>query len=286
VPDGRLVAIDDTSLHVVERGGGDLPLLILHGGPGLDHREFDDYLDPLGDVCRLVLVDLRHQGRSARDSAPSTWTLERMAQDVQMLALAMRFERYAVLGHSFGAFVALQHAIDHPGVPVASILSCGLPASTFMESTPARIAAMEPSEVREKVEAALAAEADVSSPERLWELLVDEMPAFFADPVDPRIADYVARTADTVLSPEVLAHVASSGFAIDLVDRLPEVPHPVLVLAGRHDRVCPVEGSEATAAGIPGAELVVFERSGHMPFVEEPEAYVAAVRGFLARAAR
>ena len=55
------------------------------------------------------------------------------------------------------------------------------------------------------------------------------------------------------------------------------------MLGGRHDRVCPVEGSEATAAGIPGAELVIFERSGHMPFVEETEAYLDAVRAFLSR---
>ncbi len=59
--------------------------------------------------------------------------------------------------------------------------------------------------------------------------------------------------------------------------------HPVLVLAGRHDRTCSVEASEAIAAGIPGAELVVLERSGHFGFVEEPAAYVAAVRSFVER---
>jgi pimeloyl-ACP methyl ester carboxylesterase len=55
----------------------------------------------------------------------------------------------------------------------------------------------------------------------------------------------------------------------------------VLVLAGRHDRTCPVSAAEAMAAGLPDAELVVFEHSGHMAFVEENAAYVAAVRGFL-----
>ena len=87
--EGRLVRIDDTSLHVVTRGDGPIPLIVLHGGPGLDHHEFDDYLDPLGDRCTLHLVDMRHQGASARDTDPRTWTLERMAQDVQMLALAI-----------------------------------------------------------------------------------------------------------------------------------------------------------------------------------------------------
>jgi proline iminopeptidase len=57
------------------------------------------------------------------------------------------------------------------------------------------------------------------------------------------------------------------------------------VLAGRHDRTCSVPAAEAMAAGLPDAELVVFEHSGHMAFVEESDAYVAAVRDFLERRA-
>ncbi len=85
--DGELVRIDDTSLFVVERGSGH-PVIVLHGGPGLDHHEFADYLDPLTDEFRLLLVDQRANGRSERPPE-STWTLERMAQDVIMLARAM-----------------------------------------------------------------------------------------------------------------------------------------------------------------------------------------------------
>ena len=63
------------------------PLLVLHGGPGLDHHEFADYLDPLAGEHRLVLVDQRAQGRSA-PCDPATWTLGRMAADVTALASA------------------------------------------------------------------------------------------------------------------------------------------------------------------------------------------------------
>ena len=55
----------------------------------------------------------------------------------------------------------------------------------------------------------------------------------------------------------------------------------MLILAGRHDRTCVVEAAEAIAAGIAGAGLVVFEDSGHFSYVEENEAYLAAVRAFL-----
>ena len=280
--EGRLVRIDDTSLHVVTRGDGPLPLLVLHGGPGLDHHEFADYLDPLGDRCTLHLVDQRGQGRSARDSEPHTWTLERMAQDVAMLALALGLARYAVLGHSYGAFVTLQHAVDYPGHAAASIVGSGIPSARFMGSGEEAVASL-PDGVRERVLASLEREPDVRTPEDLASILDDQWPFHFADPLDPRIDDYRARVAGTVFSPEVLAAVAGAGYTIDLEDRLGEVSNPTLVLVGRHDRVCPVAGSEAIAAGVPGAELVVFERSGHMTFVEEQDAFLAAVRDFLDR---
>jgi pimeloyl-ACP methyl ester carboxylesterase len=90
--------------------------------------------------------------------------------------------------------------------------------------------------------------------------------------------------AGAVYSPDVLRAAATEGYGhIEVEARLGDVRHPVLVLAGRHDRTCSVEAAEAIAGGVPDAELVVLEHSGHMGFVEEPEAYVAAVRRFLAR---
>ena len=60
---GRHFEISDTRLHVVERGADGLPLLVLHGGPALDHHMFGDYLDPLADEFHLALVDQRSQPR-------------------------------------------------------------------------------------------------------------------------------------------------------------------------------------------------------------------------------
>ncbi len=281
--EGRLVPIDDTALWVVERGPDDgLPLLVLHGGPGLDHHEFADYLDPLAaDGIRLLLVDLRAQGRSA-PCDPSSWTLERMAQDVIMLALALDLDRYAVLGHSYGAFVALQNAVDYPGQAVASIVSGGVPSEIFLHGVEEALARLEPPELRAQVGASWAREAEVRTPQDVASLMHDQWPFHFKDPRDPRIAEYERRTKGAVFAPDVLRHfaTASSG-GIELVDRLGGVTQPVLVLAGRHDRVCPVAASELTARLLPDARLRIFEASAHMMFVEEPEVYLDEVRGFL-----
>jgi proline iminopeptidase len=278
----RMVDIGDTQLHVVERGSG-YPLLLLHGGPGLDHHEFADYLDPLTAEHRLLLVDQRAQGRSG-PADPATWTLRQMAADVVLLARALELRSYAVLGHSFGAFVALQWAVEYPDEPGPAIISSGLPSSRYLEKVAQNLETFEPVELRERVAASWAREQSVETPEDVAALLHDQMPFHFFDPLDPRIEDFEQRTAGSVYSPAVLRHFAAAGYGdIDVEDRLPSVRRPVLVLAGRHDRTCDVEGSRVTAEAIPTGELVVFEESAHMTYVEETELYLDEVSSFLAR---
>jgi proline iminopeptidase len=277
-----LVDAGDTRLFVAERGHGDLPLFVLHGGPGLDHTVFADHLDPLGDVCRLLLVDQRSQGRS--DPAPRpTWTLQQMAADVTALADTLNLDRYAVLGHSYGAFVALQHAVDFSGRPVASIISSGLPSERFLAAVERNLASFEPEELREQVTSSWAREAEAQTSEDVRQLLADQLPFHFADPRDPRIEEVRAHLQEMVGSPDVVRAGATEGYGhIELEDQLKDISHPVLVLAGRHDRTCVPEAAEAMAQAIPGAELHILEHSGHMGFVEEPAAYLDAVRRFLA----
>ncbi len=282
---GRLVKAWDTELHVVEVGDASgYPILILHGGPGFDHRMFGDYLDPLANRgYRLLLVDQRSQGRSA-PSPPETWTLHQMAADVTALAGSLHLDRYAVLGHSYGAFVALQSAVDFPGMAAQTIVSSGVPSSRYLEIVEKNLASFEPEELRTRVAASWEREATVETPAEMGELWLDQAPFHFRDPLDARIEDYHRRSAGAFLAPDVLRHLAVQEYgAIDVEDRLGEIPHPVLVLAGRSDRTCSVEAAEAMAKGIPTSELVIFEHSGHMTFVEETDAYLDAVDRFLSK---
>jgi proline iminopeptidase len=90
-----------------------------------------------------------------------------------------------------------------------------------------------------------------------------------------RAATFRAETHNAAFSTAVPAY--------DLRDRLHEIRVPTLIVVGRHDWITPVEASEEMAAGIPGAELVIFEHSGHSPQLEESERFLAVVRDFLTR---
>ncbi|MFN2609497.1 MAG: alpha/beta fold hydrolase [Actinomycetota bacterium] len=280
-----LVDIGDTKLFVSERGeASGFPLIVLHGGPGLDHHEFADYLDPLTSRgVRLLLVDQRSQGRSA--AAPtSTWTISQMSDDVVALALALGLTEHAVLGHSFGALVCLQHAFDHADQSAINIVSSGFPSLRFLAGVEEAIDSLEPEDLRERVRKSMTAEAlIIETQEQMQTLLNDLYPFHFADPRDPRIEGFIERSKDAVYNPQILRVMSETGYGgYNLEDRLSEVSRPMLVLAGRHDRVCTVEAAEAIAKGA-SAELHIFEQSGHMAFVEQNAEYLDVVEGFVKR---
>ncbi len=286
---GRLVEVGDTELYVEERGEHSaFPLLVFHGGPGLDHTMFGDYLDPLtdGGDYRLVLVDERACGRSDRAAPRETWTLDQMAQDVSDLAASLGVRgSYATLGHSYGAFIALQHAVDHPGEPRGTVVSAGIADARWLEEVDRQLAAFEPVELREQVTRSWARETEVQTQDEASALLEEQMPFHFREPRGAALDRYLRRTAGLArYAPDVIRHFSSQDYGgIHVEERLDEVTHPVLVLAGRHDRTCAVGASVDMARLLPDAQLVVFEDSSHMTFAEEQDRYLVSVREFLDR---
>ena len=144
----------------------------------------------------------------------------------------------------------------------------------------------EPVELRELLTESWARESQARTQEDCRSLLSDQLPFHFRDPRDPRIDALRADLDRAVYAPDVLRAAAVNQYgAIDVEHRLPFVSHPVLVLAGRHDRTCSLAAAQAMAEGVPDAELVVFEESAQMMFIEEHDKYIGAVGEFLARRA-
>src|SRR4051795_930412 len=125
------VELADNYGFFVDEVGSGFPLIVLHGGPGMDHTMFRPYLDPLGDDFRLLYVDERGQGRSDRVD-PATLSLEVFARDVDLLAEALGLEAFALLGHSFGGIITGYHATEL-GTAAAYVISAGGDSSDALE---------------------------------------------------------------------------------------------------------------------------------------------------------
>jgi proline iminopeptidase len=198
---GRVELSDGVALHVEELGDG-FPLIVLHGGPGLDHTMFRPYLDPLADEYRLLYVDERGQGRSDRVD-PDTLSVEVFARDVDSLAQALELERFALLGHSFGAIIATFHAIE-PGTADAYVISGGGDSSAaLMTDLEESLDALgeEGKEIADSWEW----EKTVKTEEEAAELMRIQLPFHFAGEPPPGYLE------GAVYTPDVLRHFANAG---------------------------------------------------------------------------
>jgi proline iminopeptidase len=270
-----VVLPDGYNLNVEEVGSG-YPLIVLHGGPGLDHSMFRPYLDPLGDEYRLLFVDERGQGRSDRVD-PETLSLEVFARDVDLLAEALGLDGFALLGHSFGGIITGYHATEL-GTADAYVISAGGDSSDALEAdVEASLDAL--GEGGKAIADSWEAEKSVETEAELKQLLRDQMPFHFHGEPPPGYAE------ETVGSPEVLRYFANIGYgAFDYRPKLKDVTKPTLLLVGEHDRTTTPRAARALHGGIAGSELHIVHDAGHMSFVEQPEDYIATVRNFLARA--
>jgi proline iminopeptidase len=190
---------------------------------------------------------------------------------------------YVTLGLSYGAFIVLQHAVEHPGEPRGTIVSGGVASARWLAGVDQQLAEFEPVELRDQVTASWARETEIRTEEEAAALMDEQWPFHFREPQGEALADYRRRTAGLArYAPDVMRHFAAQDYGgIEVEDRLGDVTHRVLVLAGRHDRTCPVAAAQDMARRLPDADLVVFENSGHMMFVEEQDRFLATVRHFL-----
>lgn len=257
-----------------ELHGRGYPCLTLHGGPGMSSTLWPA-LRPLARHARLIVYDHRGHGRSA-GAVPRRGPLRRLADDAIRLLDDIGIERADVLGHSNGGFIALHLALRHP-TRVRRLVLVDTAASGRFRPASQRNA-------RERATPAILRALD-----RLWnDRLADDaayarawravQPLYFRHPTPARIALALSGIRFTL---EGRRRILPTYGAYDLRDRLAEIRAPTLVAVGRDDWITPPPFAEELAGGIPGARLVVFERSGHLPFVEEPRRFAAEIGGFL-----
>ena len=261
----------------VEDVGAGFPLILLHGGPGLDHTMFRPWLDPLADEFRLLFVDERGQGRSDRVD-PATLTLSVWAGDVDLLAVALELDRFALLGHSFGAIIATAHAVER-GSAAGYVISAGGDSSAALEAdVTASLEAL--GDDGAAIVKSWEDEKTVETEAEFAALMEAQMPFHFAGVAPPDFG------AETVYAPEVLRHAANMGYGdFDYPPHLERVRKPTLIVVGERDRTTTPRAARVLHEGIEGSELVVIPEVGHMSYVEAQDTYLDAVRGFLRRIA-
>ena len=262
-----------SKLFSVRKGRG-RPVLVIHGGLGLDHT-YMRALDRLSDVAELIYVDVRANGRSPRDGV-AEMTLESIADELDALRAELGFAQWTVLGHSFGSFIALTYAIRHPARLAGLIAVASAPS---FEHAPA-IAAHVGKRGHPDAAAALLSALGTAptSDAHFGEVWLQILPLYFHD-WNPR---YLAAFAETAYSAPGYERGNALLATYNVRDALAKITAPTLLIAGDDDFITPADLCSAVLAkSIPAAQLAVLPDTGHFPHLEAPVAFDAEARAWL-----
>jgi proline iminopeptidase len=264
-------------------------VLFLHGGPGYNSYSFTQLEGPLLEKSlRMVYLDERGSGKSERP-----WTrdykMQTLVEDVESLRRTLGIDRLAIIGHSFGGMLALEYAAAHPehvaklvlvDILYDAPLQCRYRRQGLAELRPeayARVAkdTMDSTGVRHsdcelEFNALRGAERESFSNEMM-----------FPDSVRRTLQDSVDKASGLRNTGELSNALFSAGLLNYQFRAFDRITMPVLVVAGGKDRAVGGPPQAELAKRLPHAKLVVLERGGHFPYLEEPERFAREVTAFV-----
>jgi len=259
-----------------------LPIIAVNGGPGLSHAYMmqNDLWAHIGRNRFVVLYDQRGTGGSKRIQAGASQTgvsqtMDSQVADLDAVRQALGLTKFALLGDSYGGLVTMAYAAAHPE-HVAKLILSDSPGPSWHDIVHVLPDVFPDIEEENKQEAQkLGPETEAAARAGLRNHF--RMIFYSTQKRDA----YMSHMGDLGFEPAVGEAVAKATENLDLTPKLADFKFPTLVITGRYDmNVAPLTAWRLAHA-IPGAKLVFFEQSGHLPAYEEPDKYVEVLEAFL-----
>ncbi len=275
-----LKVINGTSIFVKTLGTGE-PVLFIHGGPGLSHDYFLPHVAALSDQLKLILYDQRGCGRSDVNLSTDDMTMAQFLGDINALLTEQGIGKVHLFGHSFGGLIAMQFAIAYPDKIKSLILCNSVAASKEFDALSAKKQREAMTDQDNQARSAIfASDHFKNGKPEAYELLfkIGFKRSFYdtlaVDKLELHLMSNFSKTSKLLygLSPDLVAY--------DLHPALAKLSIPSLVIHGSADLI-PDEVGKKLAATLPNAQYVVFEKSGHFPFIEEPDAFTETITSFV-----
>ena len=276
------VNVPGGKLYALTMGKGN-PLIVVHGGPGLTK----DYLLPqmaqLAKNNEVVFYDQRGGGKSSGTIMTGNITVESFVEDLEALRLALGYGKVSILGHSWGALLAMHYAIEHPGNLDNLVLMNPMPGSSaeYASYTNEWLPRGDPARVElERIEKSEEfAKGDPATFAYYYRIIFSRFchnPSK-ADELNLNMTQKAALNG--VLVRQLIGKDLYSK-PYDLHGPLKKLKVPALVIQGDSDLI-PVSVGENLHKSIPGSNFVLIEKSGHFPYIENPDALFSSLNEFL-----
>lgn len=270
------------TIYVEIRGSGSgTPLFVVNGGPGFEHSyvHCSDVWDVLAKKRRVIFYDQRGTGRSGPLKPGETCTLSDQVADLEAVRAHVGADRIDLLGHSWGGYLVMAYSALH-GDHIAHLVIVDSAAPKWSD-TNFLFKDVFPEGIERQQ--AVAFSEELGDTNALHADLHEYLGMLFYSP-DNRDR-FLAKAPSYGYYRDVNKAVNDDLARYDLNPELPKFRMPTLVVTGRYDMNVAPSTAWKIHKAIPGSEFAVFERSGHLPYFEEPDAFRSRLEQFLSRPA-
>lgn len=283
-----LQTADGINLWVDEHGKG-TPIVVIHGGPGMDHMSLRADLAPLEKTHRVIYYDQRGGGRSSLPTAEGALSIEKHVDDLEALRKHFGFEKITLVAHSFGPAIAARYAIRYPDRVERMIFLAPVPprAADFGDRYGAGLNARLTDAERKQADV-LSEEMKSDSPQKV----VEACRAYWKIMTPPRVArslspslvksDFCTASGEAIRFGMNVTNPATFSSLGDWnwTEELKKVEAPVLIIHGEEDAI-PMDLVNEWVADLPNARIMHLEKTAHFPHAERPEIVFPAIETFL-----
>ena len=280
------VTLNEVDIHYRTIGEGPV-LFLVSPGWGVASGYLQRAFSLLAKHLRLVFIDTRGSGLSGRPANSMRMGSVDMANDLEALRAHLGLSEISILGHSNSGAIALAYAARYPDRVSKLVLIDSQVLGLSATADTQRILQNRAADPRFKeatriVSTFFAGQMNPAASDNSLEAFIAQvLPLFLHSP------EKSLPLAQEQLSGPISSYAFASQFAadaafpIDQTKSLGAIRAKALIMVGRHDYICPVALSERLHEGIPESRLVIFEESGHLPWLEEPNAFFAELERFL-----
>jgi proline iminopeptidase len=269
----------------------EIPILLIHGGPGATARPFEKTIGPeIAKVRPVIYMDYRGAGRSDRPKDPAKYSFAILASDAEAIRESLGIEKWVVFGHSNGGATAITYALKYSSHVAALILCDPLLSPVDLEMNMIHKIALAPSDKYEQARAIYkSGESEEVRFGRLLDLIDQKTRdsfQFYNTENSSVLAGYQAELSKEIgkglMEPALMQGLIASGFfQFDAFKSAADLTIPVLVLIGRYDSEISIDNSMKFALAVPNGYVDMMEHSGHHPYLEETRGCAEKIGSFI-----
>lgn len=277
--DEGIERINDVDIYYKVIGEG-LPLVFIHGGPGLEHTYFLPHMEELANDYQLIFYDQRYSGRSGGELDSASTTMEQFVEDLEDLRLALNLDKMNLVGHSFGGLIAQYYAIHYSDNLNSLVLINSSGANSEFLHGPGNPKCQMTDEDREALNEMISSfNPDNFTPDFWKRFFRLQFRKNFYDKtlLDSLDLTFTENTAQNV--PWVNSLMLGSLGEFDIYQDLHNISCPTFIIHSKYDPV-PLELIERIQENIKTSKLMVIEQCGHFPFIEAPVDLYSAMKSF------